>query len=151
MACEILFYHLTEHTLEKVLPGLVEKSRERGWNVAVQAGSVERLEVIDSILWTYREDSFLPHGSSRDGTESMQPIWLTTEADNPNAAQIRFLVDGAHLDDVTGYERLVYMFDGHDNTSVEHARERWKFHKDQGTEEQTYWQQSPTGKWEKKA
>ena len=28
---EILFYHLTESTLEEALPGLLEKSVERGW------------------------------------------------------------------------------------------------------------------------
>ena len=80
-----------------------------------------------------------------------QPVWLTTENDNPNAAAIRFLVDGAELDEIDGYDRLVYLFDGHDNASVEHARGRWKFHKDQGAADQTYWQQKPNGGWEKKA
>jgi len=148
---EILFYHLTERTLDQVLPGLVEKSLQREWKVVVQAGSSERVETLDSLLWTYRDESFLPHGSTRDGTEGHQPVWLTTENDNPNSANIRFLVDGADLDETDKYERLVYMFDGHDNTAVEHARARWKFHKDQESVEQTYWQQTPNGGWEKKA
>lgn len=148
---EILFYHLTERTLEQVLPGLVEKSLERNWKVVVHAGSSERLEVLDGVLWTYRDDAFLPHGRERDGTEGLQPVWLTVDEDNPNKASIRFLVDGASVDTTDGYERLVYMFDGHDNASVEHARSRWKFHKDKGGAEQTYWQQKPNGGWEKKA
>ena len=151
---EILFYHLTEKTLDNALPGLVEKSLGRGWQVVVQASSQERIEVLDNLLWTYRDESFLPHGSQKDGTEHLQPIWLTIEPDNPNQAKIRFLVDGAELDDLTGYDRIVYMFDGHDNAAVEHARTRWKFHKDAneaGEHEQTYWQQNPSGGWEKKA
>ena len=150
---EILFYHLTEKTLEQVLPGLVEKSLGRGWNVVVQAGSSERVEALDALLWTYRDDSFLPHGATRDGSESAQPVWLTCENDLPNEAAIRFLVDGADIDNTESYERIVYMFDGHDNTAVEHARERWKFHKEQKGEadELTYWQQTPSGGWEKKA
>lgn len=149
---EILFYHLTEKTLEQVLPGLVEKSLGRKWNVVVQAGSTERVEALDSLLWTYRDESFIPHGAVRDGFEADQPVWLTTEDDNPNKANIRFLVDGSEVDELTDYERVVYMFDGHDNSSVEHARARWKFHKENKEgHELTYWQQTPNGGWEKKA
>ena len=148
---EILFYHLTESTLEKALPGLVEKSLSRDWKVVVQAGSQASVEALDTLLWTYRDDSFLPHSANRDGGETLQPVWLTTENDNPNSANIRFLVDNSELDDVSEYDRIVYMFDGHNNTSVEHARTRWKFHKDQNSGDQTYWQQNDRGGWEKKA
>jgi len=148
---EILFYHLTENKLEAVLPGLVERSLARDWKVVVQVGSNERIEVLDNVLWTYREDSFLAHSAARDGTESMQPVWLTIDNDNPNEAKIRFLVDGAEIEDASNYDRVVYMFDGHDNSAVEHARGRWKFHKDQTDSELTYWQQNANGGWEKKA
>ena len=147
---EVLFYHLTESNLEAALPGLLEKSLERGWKVVVQAGSQERIESLDAHLWTYQEHSFLAHGFAKDGTQSMQPIWLTTETDNPNEANIRFMVDGAVPDDLAGYERAVYMFDGHDNDAVLQARERWKIEKEAGFD-LTYWQQKPNGGWEKKA
>ncbi len=148
---DILFYHLTESTLDKALPGLVEKSLAREWNVVVQAGSQARVDALDTLLWSFRDDSFVPHGSTRDGTEAKQPVWLTAERDNPNAAQVRFLVDGADMDEISDYERIVYMFDGHDNASLEHARGRWKFHKEQNVGDQTYWQQNDRGGWEKKA
>lgn len=151
---EILFYHLTERTLEQVLPGLLEKSLSRDWKVVVQLGSQEHVEAMDEYLWTYRDESFLAHGHVRDGSENLQPIWLTTQDDNPNGAKIRFLSGGSQLDDPSDYDRIVYMFDGHDNEAVEHARGRWKFHKDASEEtghEQTYWQQNPNGGWEKKA
>jgi DNA polymerase-3 subunit chi len=61
---EVLFYHLQDTTLEKVLPPLLEKSLERGWRVAVQTGSEERAEALDAHLWTYRDDRFyrMAHG-----------------------------------------------------------------------------------------
>ncbi len=147
---EILFYHLTRSTMEDVLPGLVEKSVGRGWNAVIQSGSADRIAAIDNLLWTYRDESFLAHGAQRDGTEHLQPVWLTTGEDNPNGAEIRFLLDDGALDDPEPYERFVYLFDGHDNTSLAHARNRWKFHKEKG-HEITYWQQSDFGSWEKKA
>ena len=105
---EVYFYHLERRTLEEVLPTLLERSLERGWRAAVQAASEERVEALDTLLWTYREESFLAHGTARDGHVEAHPIYLTSGGDNPNGAQVRFLVDGAELDDASPYTRVVY-------------------------------------------
>ncbi len=147
---EILFYHLERQPLERVLPTLLEKSLERGWRAVVQVGSEERVDALDALLWTYREEAFLPHGTLADGNAELQPVFLTDDTSLPNGAQVRFLVDGAVLDDVSGYERIVYMFDGNDPDAVESARETWRG-LDKQQHEITYWQQSEGGKWEKKA
>lgn len=147
---EVLFYHLTERTLEQTLPGLLEKSLERGWRAVVQAGSKERVEALDALLWTWRDDGFLAHSAANDAFAKYQPVFLTTETDNPNGAQIRFLVDGAEAPSLDGYERGVYLFDGHDAEAVAQARARWKAEKENG-HAITYWQQKPGGAWERKA
>ncbi|MGI9381172.1 MAG: DNA polymerase III subunit chi [Methyloligellaceae bacterium] len=147
---DILFYHLERTTLEKVLPGLLEKSLERGWRAVVQATTEERIESLDSLLWTFSDTSFLPHGTSKDGVEDRHPVFLTQTDINPNAANIRFLVENANVEDMSGYERVVYLFDGNDEYSVSSARESYRSALDSG-HDVTYWQQSETGKWEKRA
>jgi DNA polymerase III subunit chi len=147
---DVLFYHLEHQPLERVLPTLIERTLERGWRAVVQAGSEERAEAIDSLLWTYREESFLPHGTKRDGQSAQQPVYLTIGEDNPNAASVRFMVDGAESNDLASYERIVYLFDGRDQTAVAQARAQWKVAKSAGYQV-TYWQQSSEGRWEKKA
>lgn len=147
---EVFFYHLESRPLEAALPVLVEKSLERGWRVAVQCGSDERLAMLDGHLWTYDEASFLPHGTDREADAALQPALLTTAQENLNAAAVRFLVDGARVDLLEGYERLVFMFDGRDEAAVQQAREEWKRAREAGLEV-TYWRQSPSGKWERKA
>src|SRR4051794_3018418 len=123
---EILFYHLQRQPVERVLPTLLEKSLERGWRVVVQAGSEERIEVLDSHLWTFRDDSFLPHGTWREAEGAQQPILLTVEGDNANGAAVRFLIDGVELPaDAASYQRIVVLFDGGDSDAVAAARERW--------------------------
>jgi DNA polymerase-3 subunit chi len=150
MMTEVLFYHLEHQPLERVLPSLVERTLERGWRAVVQAGSEERIEALDTLLWTYREESFLPHGTKRDGNLDLQPVYLTTSEDNPNGATVRFLVDGAEAGDLSAYARVVYLFDGRDAAALDQARAQWKAAKETGSEV-TYWQQSPEGRWEKKA
>jgi len=146
---EVLFYHLEHQPLERALPALVERTLERNWRAVIEVGSEERLEALDTLLWTYREESFLPHGTRRDGNPEQQPVFLTSSQDNPNGATVRFLLDGAQLADVTSYARVVYVFDGRDASAVERAREEWRRAKAAGCEV-TYWQQSPEGRWQKK-
>ena len=81
---EILFYQLNGQTLEQVLPPLIARSLERGWRVAVQASSDERVEALDAHLWTWRDDAFLPHGTWREAEAAEQPVLLTVNGDNPN-------------------------------------------------------------------
>jgi DNA polymerase III subunit chi len=147
---EVLFYHLERQPLEKVLPTLVEKTYERGWRAVIQAGSKERAEALDTLLWTFKEEGFLPHGMRQDGDPAEQPVYLTTEPENPNQATVRFLVDGAVAEDFKGYERIILIFDGNDPEAVREARAQWKTAKNAGCA-LTYWQQSPEGRWEKKA
>jgi len=148
---EMLFYHLQRQPLEKVLPSLIEKSLARGWRVVVQAASDERVDALDALLWTYREDAFLPHGTDREPDPAGQPVLLTTADHNPNRAEVRFLIDGAAVPaDAAGYERVVLLFDGEDPDAVAAARERWTAAKAQGLAA-TYWQADEQGRWQRKA
>jgi DNA polymerase-3 subunit chi len=146
---DILFYHLESQPLERVLPVLVEKSLERGWRVVVETASDERAELIDNLLWTYRDDSFLPHARAGGSEDAVQPVLITTRPHNPNGAQVRFFVDRAVPQSGEGYERIVFMFSGHDPDAVTDARAAWRALKEGNAV--TYWQQEGNGRWVKKA
>jgi DNA polymerase-3 subunit chi len=145
---DVLFYHLEHQPLERVLPVLLEKSLQRGWRAVVETGSRERAEALDGLLWTYRDDSFLPHGVAGEATDGEQPVLITTEGDNRNAAQVRFFTDRAVPQSAEGYERIVYIFSGHDPDAVTEAREAWRNLR--GANDVTYWQQDTNGRWAKK-
>jgi DNA polymerase-3 subunit chi len=146
---EALFYHLQRRSLEQVLPGLIERALERGWRCAIEAGE-ERLRALDDLLWSYSDDSFLPHGLEADDGAN-QPVVLVGHGGNPNGATVRFLADGAPLPaDAPTYLRLVIVFDGNDEEALATARERWREAKAAGLDA-TYWQQNEAGRWEKRA
>ena len=148
---EVLFYHLQGQKLESVLPTLIERSLDRGWRVAVQGASEERIDALDAHLWTYRDDSFLPHGTWREAEAAGQPVLLTVSEANPSAATVRFLIEGVPMPaDAEGYQRLVLLFDGDDEDAVAVARSQWTEVKARGFDA-TYWQPDDTGHWVKKA
>ena len=147
---EVLFYHLQDVSLESVLPPLLEKSIERGWRVVVQSTSEERADALDAHLWTYRDDSFLPHATWRVADAADQPILLMVEEGNPNRASVRFLVDNAALPaDSEGYERMVLVFNGDDPDALAAARTAWKDSKSRGFDV-TYWQPDERGRWQRR-
>jgi DNA polymerase III subunit chi len=148
---ELLFYHLQGQRLESVLPTLLEKSLARGWRAVVHSSSEERIEALDAHLWTYRDDGFLPHGTWREAEAAAQPVLLTVDEGNPNAAAVRFLIDGAPLPaDAAAYQRIVLLFDGEDAEAVAAARAQWTAAKEQGLDA-TYWQPDASGRWVKQA
>jgi DNA polymerase-3 subunit chi len=150
---ETLFYHLEKKSLDDVLPGLVEKSRERGWRVLIRADTADRAQAIDTLLWTYKDESFLAHALEGDGEPSRQPVLITVEEHNPNKADVLFLVGGAVPSSwsdasLTALSRIVLLFDGRDPEMLAAARTAWKNAKAAG-HDVTYWKETPAGKWEK--
>ncbi len=145
---EVGFYHLTATPLEKALPKLLEKILKAHKRTVILCGSEERLDYLNGALWTYGRASFIPHGSKKEGSPEDQPIWLTTEDENPNGAQFLVILDGIESPSLSTYERCLDLFDGNDHEAVTEARERWKKYKDAG-HTLTYWKQSESGTWEK--
>jgi DNA polymerase III subunit chi len=145
---EIGFYHLRSMSLERALPSILERGVAAGHRIVVIAGSSERVEHLNDLLWTYNDASFLPHGSARDGNAERQPIWLTASDENPNAATMLVLVDGAGSSRLGSYARCCDIFDGNDEAAVAAARLRWQEAKAAG-HQLVYWEQTE-GKWEKR-
>lgn len=145
---EVLFYQIERQPLERALTTLLSRTLERGQRAVVQVGSPERLAALDSHLWTFAEDSFLPHGTLADGDAELQPVLLTEGEENPNGATVRFYVDGAALASLEHYERSVYLFDGRLADELETARQRWRQVRQAGVEA-TYWRQTEAGRWER--
>ncbi len=146
---DIGFYHLTRTPLERALPKLLEKALGQGLRAVVIAGSEERVAALDTALWTYEQLAFLPHGTAKDGDAEAQPVFLTTEDENPNGAKLLVLTDGVASARIEGFERCIDMFDGADPDAVARARERWRALKAAG-HSLAYWQQTDRGGWEKK-
>jgi DNA polymerase-3 subunit chi len=150
---EVRFYHLQRARLEEVLPVILERCHQRAERVLVLAGSTERVEALAALLWTYRPDSFLPHGTARDGEAARQPIFLApaeVEVGNPNGAPVLILSDGARHPQIGDFKLVCELFDGHDEAAVAAARAQWRTCKEAG-HSVVYFQQADTGKWQETA
>jgi DNA polymerase III subunit chi len=148
------FYHLTRDPVEVAVPKLLERVIRDGYKVLVCAGSAEQVEKLDTVLWTYEKDSFLPHGTDRNDALDLQTVLLTANGKlaeaAPNSATVLLMLDNVLPEALGPFQRFLYMFDGGVEAQVQTARRHWKELKDKGLP-LTYWQQTETGGWKKEA
>ena len=146
---EIRFYHLEQRRVDQALPPLLERALEEGRRVLVRASSEEMVAALNEGLWTYDDASFLPHGAAGDGDPMEQPIFLTTELENANAATMLVQLSGADTGEADdAFDLVVLMFDGRDEAALAHARGEWRRLKDQDRAI-SYWRESDEGGWER--
>ena len=151
---EFRFYHLERRRIDQALPEILEDALAHGLRAVVQAPSQERVEALNERLWTYADDSFLPHGAAPDGEPEAQPVYLTAGEENPNGARLRVLLSGVgaapFADAAAGaaYERVILLFDGRDEEAKAEARRQWSLVKAAGAAP-SYWREGEDGGWEK--
>lgn len=140
--------------MEEVLPELLERTLAKEWRALVCCDSAERLETLDTLLWTYRDDSFLPHAGAGDGAAGDQPILLSTQMELANQPHVLFVIGGQmpvwDSPELAGLNRIVVLFDGSDSAMIPAARVAWKAAIAAG-HAVTYWRQTAAGKWQKQA
>jgi DNA polymerase III subunit chi len=150
VSCEAWFYHLERTSLDQALPELLEKTLARGWRALVRCGGRDRLEHLDGWLWSYRDDSFLPHGLAEGEWPEHQPVLLTLGEENLNGAEALFLLDGAEALELQPFTRCILLFEDRSEAAVSTARMRWREMKAAG-HPVSYWRQSGEGAWRKQA
>ncbi len=149
------FYHLTEGDAVDVLPMLLEKTLGRGWRAAVQCRDDAQLARLDDALWTYRDESFLPHGRADHPHAPRQPILLSLDGGRANGAQALFVLgsgpsaaDGSPDATEENVERVVILFEDNDDDMRGWARHRWRALSQAGADV-SYWRRGPDGRWRK--
>ena len=147
---EIRFYHLRTRTAEQALPEILSKAIEGGRRVVIKTADEKAVASLNDYLWMFSADSFLPHGCKKDGHAADQPIWITTENDNPNNAEILITTGGAVPEAPENYALCCEMLEDREADQVAAARTRWKSYKERGFD-LIYYQQTDKGGWEKKA
>lgn len=135
------FYHIEQGSVDAAIAPLIEKCLERRWRVVV-VGHEETAERLNRALWTWKDESFVPHGRARTDAAN-QPVLLSTEATPANGAKVAVLLDGSEAD-ATLFERVMVVFDGGDESARAKARQQYKTALDAGAPAR-YFQQERGG------
>ncbi|MBV7257043.1 DNA polymerase III subunit chi [Pacificimonas sp. WHA3] len=147
---DIGFYHCTRAAPVAVLPKLAVKALRAGHRVLVHIGDPAQADAVDDVLWTFDQDSFLPHGIAGTEHDSEQPLLIADSFEGANAADLAIAMAGRLPGEEAGFRRVLFLFDGNDEDVVTAARQHWKALSDRDGVAIAYWAQGERG-WEKRA
>ena len=113
---QIIFYSTAPLQVEKTLFALLEKSLEKGNKSLLLFKDKEKCLSINEQLWTYKQNSFLPHISEDDQIYDNidVPVYLSTKNENPFKAELLFSIDGFLPDNIDHFERVIIIIDVND-------------------------------------
>ena len=113
---QIIFYSTAPLQVEKTLFALLEKSLEKGNKSLLLFKDKEKCLSINEQLWTYKQNSFLPHISEDDKIydDIDVPVYLSTKNENPFKAELLFSIDGFLPDNIDHFERVIIIIDVND-------------------------------------
>jgi DNA polymerase-3 subunit chi len=121
---------------QRVACRLAEKAWLMGHRVFIATGSEAMTRQLDDLLWTYRQDSFTPHGTY-PGQSGDEPPILIGDRDAPPHAEVLI-----NLSDAVPpfHERFVRVAElvGADEAARRAGRDRFRFYRDRGYDLHTH-------------
>jgi DNA polymerase-3 subunit chi len=129
-------FHEVAARLQPAVCAQVAALFEEGERVYVWAPSKADAAALDEQLWTFSDDSFIPHGLWSGEGECAEQIAVGWVGQNPNSASV-VVIAGAisHEELLTAvgkFSRLVDLVPKRDERAVAAARVRYKILKDSG-------------------
>jgi DNA polymerase-3 subunit chi len=109
---------------------LLEKAYANAESAFVYTGSATESEQMDNLLWTYRDDSFLPHAIYQS-TESFSPPILISHEKPVNSHDILLNLSQQLPAFYLSYQRIIEIVPA-DPTVQALARERYRQYRDAG-------------------
>lgn len=113
---------------------LAEKAWQQGHRVHVVTDTEEGARAVDDLLWTFRQESFVPHERQTSaGAACDAPVVVAAREHAPAAADVLINV-GADLPAAAGAARRVAEIVGPGETARAAGRERYRRYRDLGCE-----------------
>ena len=110
---------------------LADKAYGLGHTVYVFTASEARAAALDDLLWTFRQDSFVPHERYPLVGEEGSPVLVGTAAPATVEAQVLINLADALPEGFERYERVVELVDQHPEVLAQ-SRERFRQYREQG-------------------
>ncbi|MFO1419126.1 MAG: DNA polymerase III subunit chi [Methylotetracoccus sp.] len=110
---------------------LTEKAYRLGHRIYIQTESEQTAALLDDLLWTFRQNSFVPHARWPAGEQPETPVFLGTAEPPEFLDDVLINLSDAVPSTFDRFARLVEIVD-QDETGKEAGRRRFRFYRDRG-------------------
>jgi DNA polymerase-3 subunit chi len=110
---------------------IADKARTAGHRVVVHTRSAEEARHMDRLLWTFQEQSFLPHGLLGEAVPAINPVLIGDAEQAPEEHEVLINLAMETPTFFSRFERLAECVDN-DDVARSASRERYRFYRDRG-------------------
>ncbi|MFD2113030.1 DNA polymerase III subunit chi [Thiorhodococcus fuscus] len=110
---------------------LAERIRAQNLRLLIHCPDRDEARHLDRLLWTYREDSFLPHGLAGKVDQELTPILIAEDGRPETETQVLLNLGREVPGFFTRFDRVCDLVDL-DPTLRAAGRERFRYYRDQG-------------------
>lgn len=112
---------------------IAEKAHQAGLTVHILTNNDSDTEKLDTLLWTFRDRSFIPHEINTSTTVAC-PVTIGAE-NGPAEAEMLINVSNQIPENIKHFQRIAEIIDNQ-TESIHAGRERYRFYREQGYEPQ---------------
>ena len=116
---------------------LIDKAYNLGHSVYLLAASEPQAGALDDLLWTFRQDSFIPHERYPLAGEDESPVLIGTALPADRTARVLINFSDRLPDGLERFERIVELVDQHPEVLAA-SRERFRQYREQGLTPETH-------------
>ena len=136
----ISFYVLKgqqEHERQVFACRLAEKAYKLGNHVYIHTKDAQQSEQMDTALWAFRADSFVPHQLNSEADTDACPVLIGHEGNPPRLMDLLINLNDEQPLFFSQFERMAELIND-DDTIKTSGRERYQFYKQRGYELDTF-------------
>ena len=133
---QIDFYVLQEQSPDgrfKLACRIVEKAYRLGHRVYVRTGNSDDTNVLDDLLWTFSQNSFVPHQLSTESDSQGSPVVIGEHPSAAKGTDVVISVADGPVSDFTSYLRIVEIV-GYEDDEKASGRNRFRYYREHGME-----------------
>ena len=134
------FYVLQKQSLDgrfKLACRIVEKAYRLGHRVYVRTGNSNDTNVLDDLLWTFSQNSFVPHQLSTENDSRESPVTIGEHPPVEGGTDVVISVADDPVSDFTAYLRIVEIVGWEDQEKAS-GRNRFRYYREHGMEPNTH-------------
>ena len=137
---QIDFYVLQEQSTGgrlKLACRIVEKAYRLGHRIYVRTGSADDTNILDDLLWTFSQNSFVPHQLSTESDSRESPVVIGEHPPAAEGTDVVISVADDPVSDFTAYPRIVEIV-GYEDDEKASGRNRFRYYREHGVEPNTH-------------
>ncbi|HIO33658.1 MAG TPA: DNA polymerase III subunit chi [Gammaproteobacteria bacterium] len=116
---------------------IIDRAYRSGHTAYLWARDDHETDLLDDLLWTFSQNSFVPHSRNNHNSDLTTPVHIGHHPPQSGSAEVVVSVADRPVEDYSNFLRIAEVV-GFGEAEKQSGRSRFKFYRDQGLELETH-------------